>query len=54
MSFIECPTDLVGMHISTYLFLLTPVYGRFFDPLPFCGIGRPLVVGRVRAYSEAV
>jgi hypothetical protein len=35
MSFIDCPTDLVGMHISTYLFLLTPVCGRLLDPSLF-------------------
>ena len=29
-------TDLVGMCIKTYLFLLTPVCGRYFKPSLFC------------------
>jgi hypothetical protein len=39
--------DLVGMNIKTYLFLLTPVCGRYFEHSLCCGNGKPHVVGRV-------
>lgn len=51
MYLIDClcfpSTYLVGMNINAYLFLLTPVCGRYFEPSLFCGIGNPHVVGRV-------